>query len=160
MNATAVVTSLSTMSAKERTNIRLALEVLDKGERTSQVNDNSDTAAFVLWNQLVSVGAERGVALPHVERASRMKAFSAFKKDAEAAEEFLRKHVSMPDKTTRMHAFRICARALLRRMTTLRNDIGMQITPGVVMRQAINIPAAIQQQWPHARELRHVLRIA
>jgi len=143
-----LIAELAELTAAERMRIRLALEVLD----CKKPDDNAD----LLWRELVEEASERGIHFPLVIR--RSKRYGQFRKDAEWVVEYMRERVRPNDKTELVQAVRLGARALLSRMMSLRDNIGLEITSSVVMGQVQNLPAAVEMQWPGGgEELRFLL---
>jgi len=150
-----IVASLPLLQGADRRKIQMALEYLERGSEVEQ----SASPAELLWDQIVSVGADRGFMLPPSSRVSKMSGWKQFRTDAATALEHMQELCPPRDETERLHLARLCARALLHRIQKLKQEIGLQATPMVVMRQAVNIPAAVASQWPGgSSELKFVLR--
>ena len=137
-----LIAELVELTVAERMRIRLALDVLD----CKKSDDNAD----LLWRELVEEAGERGMHFPLVIR--RSKRYGQFRKDAEMVVEYMRDRARPNDKTELVQAVRLGARALLSRLVSLRNDLGLEITSHVVMGQVQNLPAAVEMQWPGGGE--------
>jgi hypothetical protein len=149
-----IVAALPSMKQKDRAKVRMALDLMDRGAKSEE----GETSSALLWGQIVSVARERGIALPPAARARKMSGWKAFHDDATAAVAFVATYAPR-DETERFHLVRMAARALVARLEKLRSSMSLPITPTLVMRQAVNIPACLQEQWPGgSAEIRFLLR--
>ena len=146
MKVNEIIAALPTLSADDRSRVKVALEILDSGD----MKERDDTAELV-WTLLRSVAGERGICLPGTMIKTR--GYGSFKSKAKDTVEWITRSWSarsrkQPDKTELVQLVRLGARALLSRLERLHREIGLEITPNVVMHQVGNMPAAMQAQWP------------
>ena len=153
-DAELVIGLLPKLDARERAQVRTLLGVLE-----SDQDEEKDSDAELLWNGIVRVGADRRVSLPPFARIRSFSAFARFQEDARQSLAWLREGLALESKTELIQAIHLGARALLARLARLRDNVGLELTPLVVMRQSGNLPAAVESQWPGGlAELRFLLR--
>jgi len=143
-----IIATLPELTSNDKHRIEAALKIL--GHSSKQIED--ETSEQILWEQLRQVGSERGVSLPPFARISQTRNFAQYKKDARSAVAFIEGQIHPADQTTRIHAIKLCARALIARVLHMRLEFGLELTPTVVMRQVVNIPAAVESQWPGGKQ--------
>lgn len=143
-----ILATLPILTTTDKQKVEAALRVLGTSEK--QVDEESSEQ--ILWEQLVSVGKDRGISLPPFSRIAQTHNFSQYKKDAKAAAAFIEGQINPSDRTVRLHAMKLCARALIARLLNMRLEFGLELTPTVVMRQIVNIPAAVESQWPGGKQ--------
>lgn len=155
MDLQEILAALPALQTADRRRVRFALDLLD----TTQTEDApTSTPEAMLWDQIVRVGAERGMVIPPFHRIMKMRTFAAFKVEATRVVAHLEGFLKPADKTELVAFVRLAARALLTRLRAIQNHNGMPITPMTVMRQVPNIPALMDAQWPGGPvELRFVI---
>ena len=142
VNLSDILGEIADLPSQDLRRLKSAIDVLLLGEV------EATEWGEVLWGQFICVGTERGITVPAAITVRRLSAYKNYMKTADEAADYMFSVCGVQTKTEQVAVLRLIARALLCRLIGLKNGIGLEITPNVIMQQTANYLAALESQWP------------
>ena len=145
MGSQEIIAELTELSRTEMRAVKLAIDTLLAAEPDPGDEDGDPEK---LWRQLVLVANDSGVTLKPVHVARKVGDWKKYASTAEEAALWITGILKPVNEIEHLAALRLVARAIIRRCIKFRNEIGLDLTPRVIMQQVGNYVEAMESAWP------------